>query len=171
MKKIYYILGGIAVIVVATVLVLLTIDMAQPKVQKLGGRSYEVPITLWSASSTAGWSKAIRVDDYRNIVLMPSSTSTASMTYKFAVSNDLASGAECSTVDFTSTALAGNHWDYVEVIDMENGTSIEGDTGYVVSADEVRNFEVNTELSTCFAAQLIYTTGTSTLKLKFGTNQ
>ena len=46
--------------------------------------------------------------------------------------------------DFSASQSATNHWDYIDVIDLQNGTSIDGDTGIAMSGtDDFRNLEVN----------------------------
>jgi len=89
------------------------------------------------------------------------------MTVKFAGSN-----LAPEDVDFTADATASNHWDYVEVIDLEDGASIPGDTGITCSADDERTFVMNTDLITTVNAQVSsYTSGTTSLQIKYGTNQ
>lgn len=136
--------------------------------QELGGRTFEVTHNMFNATSSASWATEYRVDDYRNAVLLFSCTSSPTMTVKFAASN-----LTPDEVDFTQAASASNHWDYVQVVDLEDGTSIDGDTGVSCTGSaDVRNFEVNTELITTLSAQVSsYTAGTTTLKLKYGTNQ
>lgn len=47
--------------------------------------------------------------------------------------------------DFAGTQAPDNHYDYVEVIDLEDGSAIDGDTGFVVAtADNTVRYEANT---------------------------
>ena len=49
-----------------------------------------------------------------------------------------------SAPDFNASQSTTNLWDYVDVIDMEDGTSIDGDTGVACAgAADNRHFEVN----------------------------
>ena len=46
--------------------------------------------------------------------------------------------------DFSAAQSKTNLWDYIEVIDLEDGSAIDGDTGIsVASADDYRQFEAN----------------------------
>ena len=168
MKKIYYILGGIAVIVVATVLVLLTIDMAQPKVQKLSGRTFEIQHTVLDAVATSTWGKEYRVDDYDHIVFDVSCYNNSTLTVKFGGSDSVP-----DDVNFANAQSVTNHWDYIQMINLMDGSSISGDTGFSCagSADYVR-LVVNDDLVTTINAYVSsYTAGTTTVKIKYNTNQ
>jgi len=45
--------------------------------------------------------------------------------------------------DFSSAKTTSNPWDYIEMIDLEDGTAIDWDTGVAFSAADVRLFELN----------------------------
>lgn len=46
--------------------------------------------------------------------------------------------------DFAESQTASNSYDYIEMIDMQDGSSLDGDTGFVVAtADDHRLFEAN----------------------------
>lgn len=48
--------------------------------------------------------------------------------------------------DFTASQSASNQWDYIQVVDLQDGEFIDGDTGVVLSgADDHRQFAVNVE--------------------------
>lgn len=60
-----------------------------------------------------------------------------SVTLKFAAANSETCPA------FGSAQSTTNKWDYIQVIDLEDGSAIDGDTGITISAaDDVRRFEV-----------------------------
>lgn len=132
----------------------------------LGGRTVEVTHTLLSATSSAGWSSAFPVDGYKNISILASAFSSPTMTIKFAISNS------DSAPTFSSSQSATNHWDYVEITDLEDGTLIDGDDGWVLTGtNDFRNFKLNTEMATWFAVQISTSTvGTTTIKVKYATN-
>ena len=81
---------------------------------------------LASASAT-GEGNAVRVDDIRHILFQVGTDNTADLTYKFQGSLSDASP------DFGAARSATNNWDYVEVVDLEDGTLIDGDTGITVA--------------------------------------
>ena len=62
--------------------------------------------------------------------------------------------------DFTSAADINNSWEYVDIIDLSDGNSIPGATGYHVTADGTYMFEVNTNALAWVAFEVFdYTTG------------
>ena len=84
--------------------------------------------------------KNIFVDDYQHIKLSydTDGAGDAAMTVKFqgSVSED------CP--DFSAASSVTNRWDYVDCVDDEDGSSIDGDTGIAVAgADDHRMLEVN----------------------------
>jgi len=62
----------------------------------------------------------------------------AEMTVKFQGSNQI------TKPDFSAAQAEDNQWDYVEVVDLQSGTPINGDDGIAFSgADDHRNIEYN----------------------------
>ena len=46
--------------------------------------------------------------------------------------------------DFSSAQSVSNHWDYIQGIDLEDGSALDGDTGFVVAGtDDFKIYEVN----------------------------
>lgn len=81
--------------------------------------------------------KKINVRDFSHIVVTFNTANSANMTIKFQGSNQ-------SDVNFSTAASATNRWDYVEIIDLQSGSAIDGDTGVALSgSDDNRIFEVN----------------------------
>jgi len=78
-----------------------------------------------------------------------------------------------STPDIDSAQAEANKWDYVQVVDTEDGTSIDGDTGLsFTGTSDVRQFEVNTNFLKWFGADwTTATSGTSTLDCRPSNNQ
>jgi len=92
-----------------------------------------------SAKATTGVGNTIPCSDFRNAIVTIASASSASLTIKCqgAMGN--------SAPTFSSASSASNPWDYVQMIDLQDGSAINGDTGIVFSGtDDVRQFEVNT---------------------------
>lgn len=87
-------------------------------------------------SATTGTS--LLVEDYDHIVLTLDTASSASGTVKFQIS------MQDGLPDFSASQSATNQWDYVEIVDLEDGTIIDGDTGVALAGtDDHRHFEAN----------------------------
>ena len=128
------------------------------------GRTVENTRTVLDASATTTWGTTILVNDYRNIGF-ELSTNATSGTIKFACSY------QNTAPTFSETASATNTWDYVETIDLEDGSSYDGDTGYVITNDTgVRNLTVNSNVFKWCTAHQTWTAGTTTIKLKPANN-
>ena len=105
-------------------------------------RSLPSNIKLLNARASTGVDKTggVSVEDFRNSIfsLATDGGGTASFTVQFQ-------GSVSETApDFSAAQSVTNHWDYIEVVDMEDGTVIDGDTGVAVAvADDYRLFEAN----------------------------
>ena len=94
--------------------------------------------TVLSAKAATGAGNNILVEDFKTAVLSFDSASSANMTVKFAgsVSDD--------APDFTAAKSSTNQYDYIQVIDLESGSAIDGDTGIALSgSDDNRQLEAN----------------------------
>lgn len=164
MKKLYW-LGGIIAIVCLLLQGYVFLKTLKPDLS-LGGREYQIPHTILNNVATSTWGTEYGVSDYRNIVLMLSCVN-ATATIKIAGSDLLQ-----EDVDMSSAQSATNHWDYIEIIDLEDGTSIDGDTGISCTGSDYRRFAINDDLvSTLNAYTSSYTTGTVKLQIKYNNNQ
>jgi hypothetical protein len=95
-----------------------------------------------NAKEATGASVVIPCKDYRNAVISVSAPLNASFTIKFAGSiGDTA-------FDATAAQSTTNVYDFLEVVDLQDGTAIDGDTGVTIdnttAAVNCRLFEVNT---------------------------
>lgn len=80
--------------------------------------------------------KVIFIGSYRHNELNLDFSNSPAMTIKVQ-------GSIQEDVDFNASRSAGNRWDYVEIVDLEDGSTIDGDTGITVAAADHRNLEVN----------------------------
>lgn len=81
--------------------------------------------------------KVIYIEGYRHVELDLSTSGSANFTLKVQSS-------EQSDVDFNAAQSTTNRWDYVQIKDLEDASSIDGDTGLApAGADDHRHFEVN----------------------------
>lgn len=98
---------------------------------------------------------ALLVRGFRHLVFDFIGTDTAVYTLNIQGSNSE------DKPNFENAASLTNRWDYVQVIDLENATTIDGDVGIAVIANEKgRQFEVNTNGITWLCANITaWTTG------------
>jgi hypothetical protein len=96
---------------------------------------------IHNASATTGSGKIINVRDYDTIMLSFATDGggDAALTAKIKAS------IEIEQTDFDSAQAPGNMWSYVEAIDIDDGSLINGSTGFAVSStDDYKILEVNT---------------------------
>jgi hypothetical protein len=100
--------------------------------------------------------KVIYVGDWKNVALSLNFITTPTMTVK--VQGSIAEDAP----SFSDSQAYDNRWDYVEVIDVEDGTALDGDTGIACTGTaDNRIFEANVSaLKWITVAITAYTAGT-----------
>ena len=114
------------------------------------------------AKGANGIGTPLFVGDAEHVLLHLSSTGTTTATVKFQKSN------QKTKPDFSAAQSPTNQWDYVDVVDEEDGAHIAGDTGFGFSgADDNRNLEVNVNgaqwvnaIVSGWSAGLVYLDGT-----------
>ena len=95
-------------------------------------------LNIFAAKGATGTGTAHKMESYDRIFFRFGTASSANLTVKFqmSMSND--------KPDFSAAQSATNHWDYVDVIDAQDGGSVDGDTGVALTGtDDFRLFEVN----------------------------
>ena len=118
-------------------------------------------VTLIDAKGVDTVSSPMLVDDFDTIIIQYSAwgaTTTATTKVLGSISD--------TSPTFSSAASATNHYDNLDIIDMEDGASIDGDTGIVSAAAEFRNFEVNVSGIKWIALNLDWTAGTVTINVQ-----
>lgn len=95
-----------------------------------------------NAKAATGASVVIPCSDFRNAVISVFAPANSTFTIKFAASiGDTA-------FDATAAQSTTNVYDFTEVIDLQDGSAIDGDTGVTIdnttAAVNCRLFEVNT---------------------------
>lgn len=94
--------------------------------------------TILDAVVATGSGRAILVQDFKNVVFSFGTAGSATLTVKFQGSN------EEICPDFSAAQSVTNMWDYIEVVDLQSGTPVAGDTGLAVAGtDDFRNVEAN----------------------------
>ena len=102
-------------------------------------RNYQ-QYTLLNAKATTGIDTPAQIEDFRTAVFAFSTDGggTANLTVKFQGS------ISDACPDFTAAQSRTNMWDFIEVIDYQDGVAIDGDTGItIVGADDYRQLEAN----------------------------
>lgn len=100
--------------------------------------------------------KAIYVGDWRHNIIHLTFSSTPTMTVKIQGSITL------DAPDFNAAQAITNKWDYIEVIDLEDGSAIDGDTGIACSGTaDNRVFEVNINGLSWITVVITSTVGTN----------
>lgn len=90
----------------------------------------------------------INCRDYRHAIFSFNTASNANLTLKFvgAVADASDSDSIYDCPDFSATQSNTNAWDYIEVLDLESGTAIDGDTGISpAGSDDHRLFQANVD--------------------------
>lgn len=121
-------------------------------------KSYgEFPVM--TAKAATGIGTPIYVGDATEIKVQLDIAGTATGTVKFQGSD------QQDMPTFSSAQSASNKWDYVEVIDNEDGSAIDGDTGVsAAGAADHRNFTINVDAMRWFCANITsYSAGTFTI--------
>lgn len=95
--------------------------------------------TLIDAKQANGYDRVAFAQDFQHAVFALNTVGTTTATIKFVGS------IQEDAPDFSSLATAGNQWDYIQVVDLEDGTPIDGDTGiaYAAAAADSRQLEAN----------------------------
>jgi hypothetical protein len=87
--------------------------------------------------------KAIYVKGYRHGMLAINTSDSANFTAK--VQGSVAT--ELDDVDFNAAQSKSNRWDYLDIVDNEDRSSIDGDTGFApAGTDDHRQFLLNIDL-------------------------
>ena len=125
--------------------------------------------TIFNAQGSTATGIAVLCEDYRHVIfsLATDGGSDASFTIKFQGAIDEGATTD-SAPAFGSAQTVTNHWDYIEVIDLQSGTAIDGDTGVAVAgADDYRLFEANINGLKYVCARLTaYAEGEITVKVR-----
>lgn len=132
----------------------------------INGRGNYQERTMLNAVAATSTGSAFNVADFVHIGTTVSSIS-ASGTLKFACSMSE------TAPTFSNSQTSTNRYDYVEIVDLQNGSTIDGDTGIVMTnSSDVRQFEINTNnMRWCTAVLSPWTAGTTSVFMLPATNQ
>jgi len=106
--------------------------------------------------------KAIFTDGFEHLELGVNTANSANLTIKFQVSY------QDDAPDFNAVQSPTNQWEYVDIVDTQNKSSIDGDTGLSpAGSDDNRHFAVNKDNVRWFSAIITsWTAGTVDVNLK-----
>jgi len=128
-----------------------------------------VEYTLLDAKGATGVDKVIDVSDFRHAVISYATDGGADANLTVKICGSI----EDTAPTFTDAQSVTNMYDFVQVKDLEDGSSIDGDTGIAVAgADDYRQFEVNINgLKWLTARVTARSAGEISVKIKLFTNQ
>ena len=129
-------------------------------------RNYQT-YTIMDAQAATGVGNTISLDDFTHAIISVNTASSASCTIKFA-------GSISETApDFAAAQSVANSWDFIQLKDLEDAASIDGDTGIVlVGTDDHRLFEVNINALRYLTANITArAAGAVTIKVRLYNNQ
>ena len=107
--------------------------------------------------AAAGVGSAFLVKAYRHIIIKI----TATVGGGEAVTIKAQGGVDETKPDFSAAQSESNFWDYVQMIDLEDGSAVDGDTGVTVSgSDDFRMFSINSDALEWLNFELSSITGT-----------
>ena len=99
--------------------------------------------TILNAIKATGAGNSILVDDFRHKILQISTDGVdTGDTITFKVQGSSSENAPT----WGSAQSLTNQWEYIEVVDQEDGSNIDGDTGITIAdADDVRSLAINVD--------------------------
>ena len=114
------------------------------------------------AVAADGVGTAINVSEYRNVGIQLAIPTGSTLTVKAMASNSE------DEPDFSAAQSVSNHFDYVQVIDLEDGSVIDGSVGITVTASlEFRNLTINADNLKWINFEVSgYTAGSITVKVR-----
>ncbi len=125
--------------------------------------------TIMSAKAATGIGINVFARDFRNMVV---TLAGATLSAAQAVMTVKCQGASGDTApDFTAAQSPSNTWDYTQMVDLQNAAAIDGDTGVAFVANDVRQFEVNTNVLDWVTLNITaYTSGSMTITCELSDN-
>ena len=138
-----------------------------------GGRTNEKERFVFNAVEVSTTSFPMSVNDFQLIAVAIAASSTTG-TIKFACSNldEVTNIVNAQGKFVTTSKNLASRWDYVEIVDLEDGASIDGDVGIaMVNLSDVRQFKINVDNFRHCMAELQQSAGTTTVTFLPSSNQ
>ena len=123
--------------------------------------------TILDAAATTGAGKSIFCDDFTHAIISVNTADSANLTLKFAGS------IQEPSPNFAAAQSPANSFDYIQAKDLEDGSSIDGDTGIAFAGtDDNRILELNINaLKYLTAVITARAAGSVTVKVRLYNNQ
>lgn len=119
--------------------------------------------SIFSAKGATGTGNSVLVQDLRHLTL---ALSTAGVGAGESATIKIQGSISENAPTFSSAASATNLWDYIQVVDLLDGSFIDGDTGIPVSAaNDFSLFAINTDGLRWVCATITALSGTFTINL------
>lgn len=93
---------------------------------------------LMTNKAATGIGSEMLVESFQHVILTIAGGNTSVLTVKIKASMSDAKP------DFSAAQSETNRWDYVQLKDLQDNSTINGDSGVALAANDVRQFEVNT---------------------------
>ena len=143
------------------------------QLDNLGGRTNEAERMVFNAVAATTSSVPFLVNDFQHIGITASVTTTATTTLQFACSNldETTNLVNAQGRFVTTTKNPSARWDWVQIVDLQNGLTIDGDTGVQMTGTDVRQFELDVNNFRWCMAYQNWTSGTTTVTFRPVSNQ
>lgn len=118
-------------------------------------------------------SSAIDVSDFRNAVIAIGGGPTAA-NFKVFIKGGVGKRITDSScpIRFGNPKVINNKWDFIDVVDLEDGASIDGDTGIAFTVPDVRLVEINVNALDWIAVNCsAYVAGSCSVDVTLVTNE
>ena len=96
-------------------------------------------ITIFDGAVADGVGVTMPVKDFDSVVIATSGV-WGTTTILFKVQGAIGKSAPT----FSTAQSVTNHWDYVQIVDLQDGANIPGDTGVTLAAASYNLYEINT---------------------------
>ena len=124
-------------------------------------RRIPVRYLLLDSISATTVTSGVNVSDFRNAVL---AIGASAGTFKIFIKG----GIGFTSPTFSSGKSISNRWDFIDVVDLEDGASIDGDTGIVFTGADTRLVEINVNSIDWLAINLTAITVAATVSAEIG---
>lgn len=126
-------------------------------------RSKQLGRKIFSAQATNGVSLPINIADERNvsvIIFIAAGFATGTLKFQAAIGDPNApAGNSEGNPDFSVARSVTNMWNYVQVINLDDGSPIDGSTGIPLTANGMYLVELNTDGLTTVSLEIAAATG------------
>lgn len=134
--------------------------------QKNMSNRMRVEATIMESVSSAIAGNQFRVEDFETITVRVTTNGSGNMVLKCqGAVHSLNEDKSLGLIAFGSAKSGSNPWEHVNMINLEDGSSVDGSTGVTLGANESRLFQVNVDgLDLVNFIVSTYTAGTVSVK-------